>query len=205
MAARNGSRAVIDTESPDYTQFVEKLYRDRDRFWEACEQESDRGFVLIAASHFENKLHQSLLEYFISDQVAEELLNSNGGALGTFSAKLKCCLLLGIIEHQVFQILRTISKIRNRFAHEISVSLDDPVVTSQVDSLLVSFSKDVIGMVASETTKGKFSIICLMLDRHLFARPTEVAIYRSKLPDYIPTYISDPQADWSDHKAEIVK
>ncbi|WPZ22565.1 hypothetical protein T7987_04780 [Sulfitobacter faviae] len=171
----------------DLSTYIDSLYSEKEIFWKSTEQESDRGLALVCLAYLEGKLEDCLFEYMDRSPEARELLKPSG-PLGTMFARINMCICLKIIHRNTGRMLRVAAKIRNEFAHTFEATFDDSPVKELSISLLSEFN------VENKPSDARtcFSVAMLMLDRHLWPRPMEVAIYRDKLPDGIPTYISSP-------------
>lgn len=81
-------------------------------------KESDRGAVLVAASHLDERL-KSLIRVFLRDtNSAAKLLDGFNAPLGTFSARVSAAHALSLIEDHEFKEITLIRKIRNEFGHK---------------------------------------------------------------------------------------
>lgn len=85
----------------------------------------DRAIVIIGSAFLETILEHILIEFFPEDEKEVPVLLSYDKPLGTYSNKVRMIYCLGLIEKKVMQDLKLIGKIRNRFAHDLSVSFDD--------------------------------------------------------------------------------
>lgn len=89
----------------------------------------DRAIVIIGSSFLETILEHILIEFFPEGEKEVEVLLSYDKPLGTYSNKVRMIYCLGLIERKVMQDLKLIGKIRNRFAHDLTVSFDDRDIT----------------------------------------------------------------------------
>ena len=79
--------------------------------------QSDRGAALIAAAWVDAELEGLIEARLLADQkVFGELFNPNG-PIGAFATKVRLGYMLGLITDEVRKDLRTIGRIRNKFAH----------------------------------------------------------------------------------------
>ena len=77
----------------------------------------DRGLVLSLAAFAEDALGSLLREFMIPSEATKLLLDGFNAPLGTFSARIKACLALGLIARDQYNDLERLRKIRNEFAH----------------------------------------------------------------------------------------
>lgn len=89
------------------------------RFRGSLNGESDRGCGLMAGAYLDDRLGDLISKTFIDDKnAAEEMLGVNG-PLGTFSSRIDCAYLLGLIGPDARRDLHLIRKIRNDFGHKV--------------------------------------------------------------------------------------
>ena len=89
----------------------------------------DRAIVIVGSAFLETIMEHILIEYFPEDEKEVDVLLSYDKPLGTYSNKVRMVYCLGLIEKKVMQDLKFIGKIRNRFAHNLTVSFDDKDIT----------------------------------------------------------------------------
>ena len=77
----------------------------------------DRGLVLSLAAFAEDALGSLLREFMVPSEATKLLLDGFNAPLGTFSARIKACLALGLIAKDQYNDLERLRKIRNEFAH----------------------------------------------------------------------------------------
>jgi DNA-binding MltR family transcriptional regulator len=77
----------------------------------------DRGLVLSLAAFAEDALGSLLREFMVPSEATKLLLEGFNAPLGTFSARIKACLALGLIAKDQYNDLERLRKIRNEFAH----------------------------------------------------------------------------------------
>lgn len=83
---------------------------------------SDRALVLICCAVLDTQLEELLSEFLIEgyEKQKKELFTHNG-SLGTFSNKIEMAFFCGIISSHEKNIINTMRRIRNKFAHEIEI------------------------------------------------------------------------------------
>lgn len=112
-----------------------ELNRRRDLLFDAFSAESNRGVVLVAASFIDHALELLLRARFSSGSTkpkkAIDPLFKNFGPLATFSAKIKICYAIDLLQDWLYRDLEIIRKLRNSFAHNTEpLRFDDPQVAA---------------------------------------------------------------------------
>jgi DNA-binding MltR family transcriptional regulator len=113
----------------------EKLTKDEiEAFYDAL-RDRDRAIVLSAIA--ENHL-TSLLQLLMrrnEKDISQQLFNPSG-PLGPFGTKIRVAYMLRILPPEIHKDLIIVSKIRNKFAHDLSIkSFDDQQITDWVKSM----------------------------------------------------------------------
>jgi DNA-binding MltR family transcriptional regulator len=80
--------------------------------------ESDRGCALVAAAHIDEALLEILGAHFVGDSRVSARLLSYPGPCSTLSARCDLVFCLGMFGKDVYNDIRGVIKIRNRFAHQ---------------------------------------------------------------------------------------
>jgi DNA-binding MltR family transcriptional regulator len=107
--------------SPDkYIKNTEELSKP---FIEALSKESDRAIAIIATCLLDNLLEKLITVSFIDDPRKKHLFK-NDHILQTFYAKINIAYYSGLIPKFIYDDLKLICEIRNRFAHEVTQNLD---------------------------------------------------------------------------------
>ncbi len=87
---------------------------------------SDRAFAVLGAAYMDELLEELLRATFIEDAEATERLLGMTGPIGSNGARYNLAYSLALISKEERDDLKTIARIRNRFAHEYSaVGFDD--------------------------------------------------------------------------------
>lgn len=114
---------------------IEALSKESQALYDAVNNEDDLPCVLISTSFLDQCLASLLERFIIKGNTSKNLLDPRGGTLGTFTARVDLCYCLGLIPKGLFQNLRTVSEIRNRFAHSyLSLSFESPEVAQLCES-----------------------------------------------------------------------
>ncbi len=115
--------------------FDEKLTKDEiEAFYDAL-RDRDRAIVLsaIAENHLTSLLQLLMLRH--EKEISGQLFNPSG-PLGPFGTKIRFAYMLRIIPPEVYKDLIVVSKIRNKFAHDLSVKcFDDQMISDWVKSM----------------------------------------------------------------------
>ncbi len=109
---------------------IETLSKESKALYDAVNGEDDLPCVLISTSFLDQCLASLLERSFIKGSTARRLLDPRGGPLGNISARADICYCFDLIPKELYQNLRTVTEIRNRFAHSyLSLSFGDSEIT----------------------------------------------------------------------------
>lgn len=132
MTAENKKGYLKPPVKPHNEPYVDGL----NSMLESLHEHDDRSVVLNMAAFAEDTLELLLLAYLREPKHAKDLVNGFNAPLGTFSARIKATLVLGLIRKDSYQTLEILRKIRNKFAHDWEgVSLDREDVRSLIAQL----------------------------------------------------------------------
>lgn len=95
------------------------------------EKESPRGQVLISTGFIEEQLKDTLLAFMRKNREALELVDGANAPLGTLSARISACFVLGLISDDEHHDLDLVRRIRNQFAHDIETTFSTPGIVSR--------------------------------------------------------------------------
>jgi hypothetical protein len=84
----------------------------------------ERAIAIIGATFLDNILEHMLVNFMVDDEKESKRLVGVDCPLGTFSSRVTASYCLGLICKTVRDDLRTVGKIRNRFAHQLEVTFD---------------------------------------------------------------------------------
>lgn len=89
----------------------------------------DRGLAISLPAILDNRLTGILKAIMRPDHDVVTDLFRSGGALGNFGARIRMAYGIGLIAPETYRDLKTVSKIRNDFAHKVSIKKvdDEPV------------------------------------------------------------------------------
>lgn len=105
-------------------------------FLKEFQDETDRGAALVGAAMIDQKLVDTLRSFMVKDKITGDLIEGGTAPLGTFSARIKACYALGLIdEHERYEC-DLIRKVRNEFAHSIhGLAFSDAKISAFCDRL----------------------------------------------------------------------
>jgi hypothetical protein len=93
-----------------------------DAFYQlSLKETSDRAIAVIGGAVIESYLTEALRIYLHKKPTVTKDLFSITGALGNFAPKCDLAFLVGLVGEDAYSDLKTISKIRNAFAHKLDV------------------------------------------------------------------------------------
>lgn len=125
--------AMFDESTPVDTEAI--------AFARTLFEESDRGCVLVGTAYLDDEIELLLREAFgASDDTVKKavdpLLKGGNAPLGSFWARIKIALAMGLINTDVHDALDKMRELRNAFAHKTgTVSLSDEKVAPILSSL----------------------------------------------------------------------
>lgn len=116
------------------------------------EKESDRGCALVSAAYLENEIAAILEGFFVKQgSKATEALFDFNGPVGTFSAKIKMAVALGLIPLEISVALDVLRRLRNDFAHlHEPLTFETARIKQRVENLLPSLPT------TEQTTRQRF-------------------------------------------------
>lgn len=109
-------------------------YPDLGKLVEELSTESDRGAVIISVAVLEGLLGDILATYLQNGDEIEDTLGSFG-PLGSLSTRADICFGLGLLSKKERTAIRKIQKIRNRFAHILSVSFANQDISDRCSAI----------------------------------------------------------------------
>ena len=118
---------------PDDPQGVDTPVADTwAKFLSELRRETDRGCAIVAAAYVDDLLGELLGAYLVENRdVSRQLLSSDdsNAPLGTFGSRILMAHAIGLIPSAECRALRKVKRIRNRFAHDLWLSFDNPAVS----------------------------------------------------------------------------
>lgn len=168
---------------------LRKKYPNLEKFWpylDLLNKESNRGAVLISTGFLEEQLKEILLAFMLGNSQAEELVEGGNAPLGTFSARITACYVLGLISDNEHHDLNLIRRIRNDFAHDIHTSFETQSVIDRCKDLrrkADDYDSETLGEVRVGPS-GQFRTAAVGLIMNLINRPHYVSRERRKPVDW---------------------
>jgi len=94
---------------------------------------TDRSKVIVGATIIETQLERILEKYLVKNNKIQKDTFSFNGFLGTFSAKINACFMLGLISKELYNDIQRLRGLRNDFAHNLeSRSLENEETKEEV-------------------------------------------------------------------------
>jgi mannitol operon repressor len=177
------------TEQPP--NFDRKLV-DWSKMMDALKGESQRGKVLVSAAFLDNQLGIIIESFLLEGRGIKKLLDGPTAPLATFSSRITMAYALGLIDTKEKGTIDAIRKIRNEFAHDISVSLYNEKMKKHFSGLVWAIGKKELGNYdASETFYlASQRIIMQLINRadHVAAARLQTRDWPHKRIDFDPDY-----------------
>ncbi len=91
---------------------------------------NDRSLAIVAGAFLDSLLENILVEFLVDyEREVGDLLRYDQ-PMGTFGGRVRAAYCLGLLRKSVLDDLRTVGRIRNKFAHDLSASFEDEPVRS---------------------------------------------------------------------------
>jgi hypothetical protein len=103
-------------------------------FWKAMDKESDRAIAIISAILLDNLLERLIKASYIKDPRVDTIFK-NDHILRSFHTKISIAYFSGLIPKFLYNDLKLICEIRNKFAHDVVADLefDDRRIVQRID------------------------------------------------------------------------
>jgi mannitol operon repressor len=163
---------------------LKKQHPNLEKFWpyiDYLNAESDRGKVLISSGYLEEQLKQILLAFMLKSTVKKEIettaafVEGGNAPLGTLSARITACYLLGLISRNESDDLHQIRHIRNAFAHEMETTFATQSVVSRCAQLHLAKGTVNMKLSAKAIAGTQFTNTAIALIANLTNRPYYVS------------------------------
>lgn len=157
----------------------EELNSNTQAVYDVLNGENDLPCILIGTNFLDQLLASLVEQTFIKSSVAQKMLNSNGGCIGTFSARADLAYCLEIINKKQYQDLVAIGEIRNKFAHShLALSFMDQEIMEKCGKLVAwqifTFGEDdepqaenITGEMLGMKAKNQFKLSVVFLGNQL--------------------------------------
>ena len=87
---------------------------------------SPRAAAIVSAALVEDKLEGALKAWLHQDvKLHEKVFGASSGVLGSFGAQIDAAFLVGLCSVKARDELKIIAKVRNKFAHDVSINKFD--------------------------------------------------------------------------------
>ncbi|WP_082387889.1 transcriptional regulator [Achromobacter xylosoxidans] len=150
-------------------------------FLEDFGRETERGAALAAAAMLDDLLGRVLGSFMIRNKGGRDLLEGFNAPLGSFSARIAASFACGLISEAEYKECELIRKIRNEFAHQISVSFKSQKIAGLCGSL--KYSAQSYGSVHVDE-RGQFTTAAVALILNLTNRPHYVGQKRLQVTNW---------------------
>lgn len=115
---------------------IEQLSSESRKLYDLVNSETDLAVIVVSASFLDACLGSIINKKLIESSVSMKLLNPQGGAIGSYSARADFCYALGLIEKTLYQDLIKIAEIRNEIAHyHLALSFDSEPIQKMCGDL----------------------------------------------------------------------
>ena len=113
-----------------------KEQEEREAFFEAFEKETDRGLAIASVCYLDDMLEKLIRAAYRKDPRIKILFKDNQ-ILQSFYNKVCIAYFSGLIPEAIYDDLKLVGEIRNKFAHSVleTVSLSDVSITQKTDRL----------------------------------------------------------------------
>lgn len=118
----------FDKASERHFQFNTALFEFHKLFNE--EKTDERAIAIIGGTFIEMALEHVLKGFFPENDKEVEKLFEFNQPLGNFSNKINIAYCLGLIDRLIKKDLDLVRKVRNKFAHDLYVTFEDPQIKS---------------------------------------------------------------------------
>ncbi|WP_372529396.1 transcriptional regulator [Parvularcula marina] len=98
-------------------------------------EESMRGKLLVTCSFPEEQLQEIIIKFLVEGTDSEKLIQGFQAPVGSLSSRTILAHCLGLISDLEKNDINALRKIRNRYAHDYSVDMNDQQVVSLANSL----------------------------------------------------------------------
>lgn len=96
---------------------IEQLSSETQKLFDVLNKDDDLSVIIVGSSFIDTVLTSILEKKFIKSSITNKMLDSKGGALGTFIARADACYILGLIRKPLYKDLIKIAEVRNEVAH----------------------------------------------------------------------------------------
>jgi hypothetical protein len=126
---------IADWDDPRLKWMLPTDTVDLFRVLQRIERESDRGAAAQTGAFLDHMLRKILEHFMIPHTKIQNELFEPQGSLSTFGARVTLAYLLGLIDREEFDECRMLKRIRNRFAHGVTVAFNDADIAKWAEQL----------------------------------------------------------------------
>lgn len=166
-----------------YLQF-QKLFLDYSYEFHLDGEKNPRALVIIGGAFLDTLLTHILENYFVSDsKEVNEILDYTKPS-GSYGNKARMAYCLGLICKPVYQDLKLIGKIRNRFAHNLYASFEDDSIQSLCAKLewhKISYAQPP----SDASSQDLFYVAVLQVVTYLSGAISTARVEKRSVPPYI--------------------
>ena len=138
---------------------------------------SERAVAIVGPAFLDTLVTETLANFLVDDEREVQGLIRPEGPLGTFGPKVSACYCLRLIGGTITADLRTVARIRNRFAHDLSATFSDPQIASSCTAL--RWHKEALGEPPPDATaRDIFQVAVNQLVCHLDGLVGQARLHR---------------------------
>lgn len=128
IVSENSLVVALPEHLSDLQQFLDDANKEN-------EVGTDRGCVLVWASMLDEMLRRAIKAFLVDDPKKTKDFLQNNGPLSSFSSRISAAYLLGLINDAEAKSLNWVRGIRNEFAHQYGIKLDNPGLSDKCQNL----------------------------------------------------------------------
>jgi DNA-binding MltR family transcriptional regulator len=117
---------------------VSRTEADIKAIYDEIDAQTDRGAAIIAAAILDDFLSDLIKKRLVlTPKIEQRIFNfDTGGLASEYTQKIDLAFSIGLFNQKIFEDLRLIGKIRNRFAHKIDpITFSDPEIAAWCQTL----------------------------------------------------------------------
>jgi mannitol operon repressor len=150
-------------------------------FLKEFQEESDRGAALVGAALLDARLERLLLAHMLPGKAATNLIRGRNAPLGTFSARISMCYVLGLITSAEKHDLNLIREIRNEFAHrEHGITFTESRIIGLCGSLNSRREPITVEKMGGYPPRQRFNDAVLFTAMQLWYRPEHTEPFKAQ-------------------------
>ena len=129
---RKWGRFNLENENKDFHAPPELFQQTWQQVVDELNGESERACAIVGGVFLDDLLENLLGIYLVDNRDARnDLLGSERltTPLGNFGARVLAAYAIGLIDANHYKALKKVQKIRNRFAHDLSLNFEEPLIS----------------------------------------------------------------------------